>query len=53
MYFDDITSRDILLLLMQMYKVYNRPKTEASPINNDHYQSILAKVFLGFIDGMA
>lgn len=53
MYFDDTTSRDILLLLMQIYKVYSRPKIDASPINSDHYQSIIAKVFLGFTDRMA
>lgn len=51
MYFDDTTSRDILLLLMKIYKVYIRPKIEASPTNSDHYQSTIDKVFLGFIDG--
>lgn len=45
-YYDDTTSREI-------FEEYIRPKTEGSPINSDHFQSIITKVFLGFIDGMA
>lgn len=52
MYFDDTTSIDILFLLMQIYKVYIRSKTEACPVNSDDYQSIITKGFLGFTDGM-
>ena len=38
--------------LCKCVKFNIRPKTEAHPINSDHYQSIIAKVYLGFIDGM-
>lgn len=40
-------------LFMQIHRDRIRPKFEASPINSDHFQSIIAKVFLGYINGMA
>lgn len=39
-------------LFRKIQREYTRPNTEASTINSDHFQSITAKVFLGFISEM-
>lgn len=39
-------------LFRQIQREHTRPNTETSTINHDHFQSITAKVFLGFINEM-
>lgn len=39
-------------LFRQIQREHTRPNTETSTINRDHFQSITAKVFLGFISEM-